>query len=174
MGMNIEPYRSSKVEVRASALAGRGIFAKERIAAGQAIAIKGGYFLSADEFDALSTECKQYCLQVGDDMFIGPRQKRDIPDCAVYINHSCNPNVGFRGQLTYVAMREIMSGEELTHDYAMCFTDMRQFSNMVCGCGSTKCRTTITGDDWKSPELQELYGNYFAEFILKKIKQSRR
>jgi len=37
----------------------------------------------------------------------------------MFLNHSCEPNVGILGQIIFVAMRNIDSGEELTIDYAL-------------------------------------------------------
>jgi hypothetical protein len=37
----------------------------------------------------------------------------------LFINHSCDPNVGFAGDIVLVAMRDIRQGEELTADYAL-------------------------------------------------------
>jgi uncharacterized protein len=37
----------------------------------------------------------------------------------LFINHSCEPNVGFAGNIVIVAMREVIAGEELTTDYAL-------------------------------------------------------
>jgi SET domain len=37
----------------------------------------------------------------------------------LFINHSCEPNVGFAGNTVLVAMRDISPGEELTTDYAL-------------------------------------------------------
>jgi len=37
----------------------------------------------------------------------------------LFINHSCEPNVGFAGNTVLVAMRDISPGEELTSDYAL-------------------------------------------------------
>ena len=32
----------------------------------------------------------------------------------LYSNHSCDANLGIRGEITFVAMRDIPAGEELT------------------------------------------------------------
>jgi len=57
-------------------------------------------------------------------------------------NHSCNPNTGFRG-LDVVALRDIVSGEELTLDYAtFCSETMSPFD---CCCGGPNCRGRIEG-----------------------------
>ncbi|GIT46042.1 MAG: hypothetical protein Ct9H300mP12_06270 [Acidimicrobiales bacterium] len=42
-----------------------------------------------------------------------------MDETSIRINHSCDANVGFRGQVLYVAMRDIAIDEELCHDYAM-------------------------------------------------------
>ncbi|MBN1377316.1 SET domain-containing protein [Candidatus Woesearchaeota archaeon] len=166
----ITSYRSPKAEVRdISEIAGKGIFAKEEIKKDEIIAIKNGYFLTKREFNKLDSECKQYCLQIEDNFYLGPKSKDEINENGIFINHSCEPNVGFRGQITYVAMRDIEPDEELTHDYAMCFTDLEHFSDLECKCGSKDCRHKLKNDDWQSEELQEKYGNYFSEFILRKI-----
>jgi len=167
----IESYRSPKVEVKTSSkISNKGIFAKEKIRKNEIIAIKSGYILSKEEFDKLDRVCKQYCLQIEDNFFLGPKDKEEIQINGIFINHSCDPNVGFQGQITYVAMRDIESGEELTHDYAMCFSDMNHFAELNCNCGSSGCRKKIKSSDYQSKELQERYGNYFSEFLLKKIK----
>jgi uncharacterized protein len=166
----IESYRYPKVEVRnTSKISGKGIFAKEKIRKDEIIAIKNGYIISMEEFNSLPKRCKELCLQIEDRFFIGPKKIEEVEKNAIFINHSCEPNAGFRGQIIYVAMRDIEPGEEITQDYAMCFTEMKQFSDLNCNCGSKKCRHKLKNDDWKSKELQKEYGNYFSEFILRKI-----
>lgn len=65
----------------------------------------------------------------------------------VFINHSCEPNVGFAGNVVLVAMRDIAAGEELTTDYAL-FDDYD--GAMDCTSGTLSCRRTIGGRDWQS------------------------
>ena len=60
----------------------------------------------------------------------------------LFINHSCEPNVGFAGNTVLVAMRDISPGEELTTDYAL-FDDYDGM--MQCRCGTPSCRATIGG-----------------------------
>lgn len=35
----------------------------------------------------------------------------------MFLNHSCEPNVGVQGQTVFVALRDVLVGEELTLDY---------------------------------------------------------
>ena len=91
--------------------------------------------------------------------------------CAVRTGTIAKPNVGFRGQIVYVAMRDIRAGEELFHYYAMERSD--EYS-LDCHCGSPLCRGKITGQDWKLTELQERYGDYFSIYIRNKFGTSSR
>ena len=74
--------------------------------------------------------------------------------------------MGVRGEITFVAMRDIDAGEELTHDWAM--TDDDDYS-VECKCGATTCRKILTGKDWQRPELQEKYAGYFSAYLTEKI-----
>jgi uncharacterized protein len=85
----------------------------------------------------------------------------------LFINHSCEPNVGFRGNVVLVAMRDVGQGEELTTDYAL-FDDGDE--QMRCRCGAASCRGVITGRDWQSTELQARYGGYFSAYLLDRFR----
>lgn len=166
----VESFRSSKTEVRKSGIQGKGLFAVKPIKKDEIVAIKGGRIVSSEEFKKLPNELQRYCLQIEDDFFLIPASKDNIENSSTFINHSCEPNVGFDGQVTYVALRDIQEGEELAHDYAM--SNTTDIYNCECNCGSENCRGVVCrGDEWKSKELQDKYGKYFAWFILKKIKQ---
>jgi len=84
----------------------------------------------------------------------------------LYSNHSCDANLGMRGEITFVAMRDIRRGEELTHDWAM--TDDDDYS-VECKCGAHNCRKILTGKDWQRPELQKRYAGYFSAYLARKV-----
>jgi hypothetical protein len=84
----------------------------------------------------------------------------------MFLNHSCEPNVGVQGQIVFVAMRDVGAGEELTLDYATIDHDTPP---MVCRCGAAACRGVVTGRDWQRPELQRKYGRYFAWYLQEKM-----
>ncbi len=162
----IKTYRSSKTIIRTSAKGGKGLFASENILADEIIAIRAGHFVNTDEALRRDKEIGDFSLQISDEFYICPEIREDIDDIAIYINHSCDPNVGMDGQICFVAMRDIQEGEELCLDYAMAVTNNYK---MDCNCGNSNCRKVITGDDWKKEELQIRYGKYFSWFIYKKI-----
>ena len=164
----MKTWRSAKIEIRDDTLAGRGVVAVSDIVKDEIIAIKGGHIITREELAQVTAEAGDYALQIDDDFYIAPRQVEEVLDMSVMINHSCDPNVGFRGQVVYVAMRDISAGEELSHDYAM---ERSDDYSLDCRCGSPLCRGTITGEDWKLPELQQRYGDYFSIYLKRKIKE---
>jgi hypothetical protein len=105
-------------------------------------------------------------IQIDDDLFIAPVTDEDRELSMLYSNHSCDANLGIRGEITFVAIRDICAGEELTHDWAM--TDDDDYS-VECKCGAPNCRETVTGKDWQHPELQKRYAGYFSAYLTRKI-----
>lgn len=162
----MQTWRSPKIEVRADTLAGRGVVAIDDIARDEIVAIKAGNIITRDELEPATAAAGDMALQIDDEFYIAPRTADEVDDMSVCINHSCDPNVGFRGQVVYVAMRDIKAGEELCHDYAMERSDDYRLD---CHCGSALCRGKVSGQDWKLPELQQRYGDYFSIYIRNKF-----
>ena len=159
-------FLSPKTEVRASGIHGRGLFAREKIARGEVVTIKGGHIFDRATLDQLKSSLGPAEIQIGDDLFFGPTDASEREGSMIFSNHSCDPNIGVQGQIVFVAMREISAGEELTHDWAT--TDCDDYE-MPCNCGAANCRRVITGCDWMNPELQKRYKGYFSWYLEKKI-----
>ena len=155
---------SEKVEIKQSSINNKGMFAKQDIMRGEIVYIKGGHILRKAEL-ASSSQINSY-LPISDDYFIGAKTFQEEDAVKLYNNHSCNPNCGLHGEITFVAIKDIKKGEELTIDYA--FIDNEDYS-FECHCGSPLCRHTITGYDWKIKDLQEKYYPYFAQYLKDKI-----
>jgi len=166
----MKTYRSPKIEVSDNTLSGRGVVAIENIAKDEIVAIKAGRIVNAEQLEKISAEVGDLALQIDDDFYLTPGCVAEVDDMSVFINHSCDPNVGFLGQVTYVAMRDIKAGEELFHDYSM---ERSDDYFLECHCGSPLCRHQVTGQDWQLPELQERYGRYFSIYLHKKIDDAR-
>lgn len=161
-------YSSPKVEVRESTVAGKGVFAKEKIMKDELIFdFSGGKgdMISAKEAQVLFDAGNDYMIQVDDDLYFAAMNDSDVETCD-YLNHSCDPNAGIRGSIAIIAMRDIEPDEEITFDYAM--SESRDLS-MECHCGKALCRKKITEDDWKLPELQKKYSGYFSEYLQKRL-----
>jgi SET domain-containing protein len=159
---------SKKIEVRVSSIDKKGMFAKELIHAGEIVYIKGGHVLSRSEL--FSSGIINSYLPISDDYYLGAISAEEEDAIKLYNNHSCDPNCGMHGEITFVAIRDIKPGEELTVDYA--FIDNEDYS-FECQCGSVKCRHTVTGFDWKINRLQDEYYPYFAQYLKDKIDMVR-
>jgi hypothetical protein len=152
-----------KTEKRVSPLHGRGLFAREAISPGEIVAVKGGTVMDAAAFALVRDAVSPAEIQIEDGLYIAPGSAADVEANILCLNHSCHPNVGVRGQITFVAMRDIPAGAELTIDYAM--IDGNPAERMACSCGAPDCRKIITGDDWRLRELQRRYAGYFSRYI---------
>jgi hypothetical protein len=164
----VKTYRSPKVEVCQDTFTGRGIVAIADICKDEIVAIKAGNIITRAEIEQATAAAGDMALQIDDDFYLAPITSADVDDMSVFINHSCDPNVGFRGQVVYVAMRDIQAGEELCHDYSMERSDDYVLD---CHCGSPLCRGKVTGQDWMLPELQQRYGDYFSLYIRNKFQR---
>lgn len=162
---------SPKVEKRESPIHGRGLFARQPIKVGEIVVVKGGYILTKAQRDRIAIELGPSEIQVTEDLFIGPTTRREREGGMMHLNHSCEPNLGLQGQIVFVALRDIAADEELTFDYAM---NDDEPGEMQCLCGAPTCRGTITGSDWRNPEIQRKYDGYFSWFIQRQIDAMRK
>ena len=166
--MSSRSYRSPKTTVKDSPIHGRGLFASEPIKKGEIVAIKGGAIFNRQTRDALEKTLGPAELPIAEDLYIGPLSAEERDASMLFSNHSCAPNIGVRGQIVFVAMRDIAAGEELTHDWAM--TDDEP-DEMECRCGAVNCRKIVTGQDWRRKDLQEKYAGYMSWYLLEKIER---
>lgn len=144
-----------------STIHGQGLFAKENIQKGQIVCVKGGTIVTKAELAAAKVKFHAE-MQISEDLFIAPLTEEEYAKSMMCLNHSCEPNLGIRGDIVFVAMRNINRGEELTADYAMMDDTASSFS---CACGKENCRKIITGKDWMKREIQEKYEGYFSAYI---------
>jgi len=160
-------YRSSKAAVRESKIHGRGLFASSDIIKDEVVLVKGGHIVDRETLrEEITPRLGPVEIQIDDRFFITPVTDEEKELSMLYSNHSCDANLGMRGEITFVAMRDIRAGEELTHDWAL--TDDDDYS-IECKCGSPNCRKILTGKDWERPDLQQKYAGYFSPYLAKKI-----
>ena len=160
-------YRSPKTEVRKSKIHGRGLFATANIGKDEIVAVKGGHIVNKKTLrEKITPVLGPVEIQIHDDQFIAPVTEEERELSMLYLNHSCDPNLGMRGEVTFVAMRDIHADEELTHDWAM--TDDDDYATR-CNCGTPVCRKVLTGKDWQRFDLQKHYAGYFSAYIAREI-----
>lgn len=166
-------WMNPKLEVQETESYGKGVFAKKNIKKNEPVAIFGGYILTAKEESLLSDKYRDTGVQIADNFILTSREKKEDVD---YINHSCNPNVGYNGQIFVVAMRDIRKSEEITFDYAMVLHRSKNVKRykMKCLCGAKNCRRVVTDNDWRKSELQKKYNGYFQYYLQDKINKLRK
>jgi SET domain-containing protein len=165
--MQVASYLSPRTAVKPSAIAGRGLYAIAPIARGEIVSVKGGHLIDGVTRERNKVVINDADMQIADDLFIAPLTSEEFESVMMFLNHSCEPNVGVQGQIVFVALRDVAAGEELTVDYGTIDHDAEP---MTCRCGAATCRGTITGEDWRRRDLQLKYGDHFAWHLLRRMR----
>jgi SET domain-containing protein len=161
-------YLAPKLEARMIGHMQYGVFAVQPIKKDELIAMWGGEVVTGPNFDTLPDRLRRLSIQIEDQLFLVALNEGP----ADYVNHSCDPNAGLRGQIGLYAMRDIASGEQVTFDYAM--SDSTDYDEFTCQCGAPNCRGRFSGDDWRNPELWARYEGYFSPYLQQRIDKLKR
>lgn len=143
---------------------GRAIVARAPIRRGELLAVFGGRVLPTSEFNRLPEEAQRHSLQVDDDSYLVDDERGHPTES---FNHSCDPNAVIHGPHQLVARRDIAKGEEVCFDYAT--TDSSPYDEFSCQCGTADCRGLVTGNDWKSSDVQKRYRNEMSPYLQRRI-----
>jgi hypothetical protein len=140
LGRRIEtpaPYHEGVVVL--SCKLGRGLFAARPFAAGESVMWFTGRIIDFATVFARGMAAAGNPLQVDADRYI------DVELHGLYVNHSCEPNVGLRDSHRLVALRPIAVNEEICMDYS---TEMLERCwTMACRCGTAQCRGKVLDFD---------------------------
>ena len=154
-------YLSPKLAVRPRRVGSSlGVFCLQPIQPGELLAVWGGRIVAERQLDRLNREQNQAAFPLENGLYLAPIS---APEPANAFNHSCDPNAGLRGQIALVAMRDIMTGEEVCLDFAMYARAPHE--GLACTCEAMNCRGRITRHDWQNPELRKRYSGYFSPFV---------
>jgi SET domain-containing protein len=145
---------------------GYGLVARERIPSGSLILVQGGHVTPINGTGSISEEIWNFPIQITDEFQIGTKHPHEIEDTD-FINHSCDPNAGWKGQIFLAAMCDIEADEEIRFDYAMAVSVPGY--GFDCICGSRNCRGHVDSRDWMVPEIQERYRGWFQYYLQAKI-----
>ena len=147
------------IEVRASSLHGRGVFARRRIRKGTRIIEYLGDRVSHPEadrrYDSKTSEDAHTFLFIVDRGIVidGGSNGND----ARFINHGCDPNCESTiddRRVFIEAVRTIQPGEELTYDYQIGRdkTDPPNVDEIfACHCGAASCRGSMLWPPLRKP-----------------------
>ena len=162
-------YFSPKLEGRSRVWGDKGIFACQPVQAGELLIVWGGEVMTWEALQHLPPRARQLSVQIEENLYLVTPASREGP--GDWVNHSCDPNAGLNGQIALVALRDIAVGEEVCFDYAM--TDGSPYDQFACRCGAANCRSYVTGEDWRLPELRERYAGHFSPYLQRRIDQLR-
>jgi hypothetical protein len=126
-------HKFPELEVRQTPEKGRGVFARQVIAAGQLILQFQGWLSATTDLQE-----EWLAMQVGPDLWLCSHGEL-LDDC---VNHGCEPNAGFvTGEPILHALRDIQPGEEITWDYSTSIAEPGW--ELECRCGSNQCRGIV-------------------------------
>lgn len=166
-------WDSPKLELYESFKCGTGVRARALIEKGESLGIFGGHIVPLAKRNLLARELEHFYFQVSDELILTHVSIEQVRQSKIeFINHSCEPNAGFRGQIELIALKNIEPREIISFDYAIC-TSETEFE-MECFCEAGECRRRITGKDWKIPALQKKYKGYFQPYLERKIENGDR
>ncbi|MFA5961476.1 MAG: SET domain-containing protein [Parcubacteria group bacterium] len=148
----------SKVYTSKTKKLGNGLFAKTDIKKNEIIFIVKGT-LEKCPYSPKDSQKGQNWLAIEKNIWLAPLDNNPW----VNINHSCTPNVGLKGHVTVVAMRNIKKSEQLTIDYSTTEDDPNW--KMKCNCEQNNCRKIIRSARFLSPKLFKKYKNYIPQFL---------
>lgn len=125
-----------RYECKSSGIHGRGLFAKEFIAAGERVIEYVGEIITKRDSLLRAAAANGYIFALD--------HERDLDGSvewneARFINHGCSPNCETRleqGQVWIVALRDLSAGEEMTFNYGY---DLEDYRDHPCHCGDENC-----------------------------------
>jgi SET domain-containing protein len=133
------------IEIRRSRIHGRGLFARQDIAAGSRLIQYLGRRISKQRSAELCLKQNAYIFTLNEQDDLDGRVSWNP---ARLINHSCEPNcdaeLDDQDRIWIISRRAIPRGEELTYNYGY---DLKDFSNYPCRCGAATCPGFMVAED---------------------------
>jgi uncharacterized protein len=173
---NMFSWMHENLEIKNTNKYGLGIFANKNIKKNEVLFVTGGYVRDTKQDNDMDQMVVNYNMDIDENWSFCPISIKDLKKMPqVLINHSCNPNCGFKDQCFIVAIKNIKSGDEIVYDYAfVMFSNKKSKTHykLKCLCGSKNCRKIITENDWKIIDLQKQYGKYFQPFLKEKFNKN--
>jgi hypothetical protein len=146
-----------EVEVRPSAIAGRGLFAGVDLPARTVVCRLSGRLVDS---------AAEGSLRLDDHLFLLP-----APGDHRFVNHACDPNLGWVDAYSLATMTDVAAGAELVTDYALCVADPDWF--LRCHCPSYRCRQMVEGTDWRISALQQRYDGWWSPYVQRLVDRAR-
>jgi SET domain-containing protein len=129
-------YQKFAVDVRASVIDGRGVFAAEAIPQRRKIGeIRGEAITVSEARRRAQGQLRIMIVEVSTRKAIDASKSADPMR---FTNHRCKPNAQLRirdGRIEFYALRDIATDEEITVDYG----ETHHEGTLRCNCGAENC-----------------------------------
>lgn len=144
-----------KLQVKASAIEGKGLFTDSDLRKGTVLFEIVGK-RTQHEYDPALSDQNPNWIGTGYEewLMLGPG------DIAIFLNHSCQPNVIINEKLQLVAIAPIKINGELLLDYST--TELDPYWKMDCSCGAAACRKVLRSYQFLPEALHKKYDKYLA------------
>lgn len=165
------PWVHPAAEVRNSPISGKGLFVTKEIKPGEVVLVCGGQLFRKCDIRKGKARIKSI-TGFREGFYIGtPSNGSEGRD--EFLNHSCDPNLWLKDEVTLVARTLILKDTEITTDYATWEIDARWSLPNECNCGSHLCRHSVTGKDWMLDALQSRYRYHFLPCLNQRIRSRK-
>jgi hypothetical protein len=149
------------VYIGPSKIAGKGVFASKDFSKGDIVFILKGEVRKWVVKDKETSSEGPNWVGIRHGVWIDPAEP------AVFLNHSCNPNIGIKGSVTFVALRNIKKGEEVAFDYSTTEDDLLWRLPFKCACGAKNCRSSIRSIQFMPKQVFKAYLPYVPKYFQK-------
>jgi SET domain-containing protein len=137
-----------------------GLFSKVNIHKGETVFIAKGERYTEVVNDLKASMNHRNAIGIAPDTWLDPFET----DPLRYVNHSCDPNMGIKGKVTFVALRDIHPHEHITIDYSITECDtlwnFKIQTGSNCKCGAKKCRVIIRSIQFLPVDIYKKYLPY--------------
>lgn len=144
-----------------------GLFSKRSIKKGEIVFIAKGKLFKDTINNIDDSVAHRNSIGITPDTWLDPYETNPLR----YVNHSCEPNLGIKGSVLFVALRDINKNEHLTIDYSITECDIlwnfKIQTGSFCKCGSKKCRKIIRSIQFLPKKIYTKYLPYIPKAFQK-------
>jgi uncharacterized protein len=144
-------------------LEGMGVFSDKYIEKNKNLFVFSNKIIKINHRKGCDCKICRRCIQIGKSDWLYPN--RD--SLGWYLNHSCNPSSGIRGN-KIISIKKIKKDKEITIDYSTTNTDKKW--KMVCMCGEKNCRKIIRSVQFLPENKFIFYKNIMPSFVAESYK----
>src|SRR3989344_4818679 len=150
---------TKNVYIVESSIEGKGVFAKKDFKKGDVVFIFKGRMIKWLVKNKKTSITGPNWVGVGHSLWIDPAYPY------MYLNHSCDQNIGIKGKVTFVALRDVKRGEEVIFDYSTTEDDVLWNLPFKCKCRSKDCRSNIKSVQFLPLKIYNAYLPYIPKYF---------